>query len=108
MIFDWDAATVTVTVPVHHTATTDQQDVKLTLRQFVGLLLSRAPAVTAPVELALSANAIKAMHISTEIRERNKRAAEGDTGPTEQPEDKRGGPETPTTPVLSPRAEGSS
>lgn len=67
MTFDWDAATVTVTVPVHHTATSGTQEIALTLRQFVGLLLNKAP-----LELALSADAIKAMHIATEIRERNK------------------------------------
>jgi len=43
MTFDWDAATVRITVPVHHTATSDRQDIELTLRQFAGLLLTNAP-----------------------------------------------------------------
>lgn len=43
MIFDWDAATVTVTVPVHHTATSAKQEIALTLRQFAGVLLANMP-----------------------------------------------------------------
>jgi hypothetical protein len=38
MIFDWTKATVKVTVPVQHTATTATQDVDIPLEQFAAML----------------------------------------------------------------------
>jgi hypothetical protein len=44
MAFDWDSATVKVTVPVHHTATVEKQEVEMPLRTFGALLLTNLPA----------------------------------------------------------------
>lgn len=38
IMFDWDSATVKVTVPVHHTASVDRQEVELSLGQLAELL----------------------------------------------------------------------
>lgn len=38
MKFDWDAATVKVTVPVQHTATTDKQDIDVPMADFVAMM----------------------------------------------------------------------
>lgn len=39
MDFDWDAATITVKVPVQHTAMKETQDITLPLPQFATMLL---------------------------------------------------------------------
>lgn len=43
LMFNWDAATVKVTVPVHHTATMEHQEIELPLESFARLLLTSVP-----------------------------------------------------------------
>lgn len=38
IMYDWDSATVKVTVPVHHTATVERQEIELPLAAFAELL----------------------------------------------------------------------
>jgi hypothetical protein len=40
MTFDWDAATVKVTVPVSHTATTETQEIEMPVAVFARLLFA--------------------------------------------------------------------
>jgi hypothetical protein len=44
IMFDWDSATVKVTVPVHHTATVEMQEMELSLESFGRLLLTSVPS----------------------------------------------------------------
>lgn len=44
MMFDWDGATVKVAVPVHHTATVEQQEIELPLESFARLILTSVPS----------------------------------------------------------------
>lgn len=44
LMFDWDSAIVTVTVPVHHTCVTEHQQVELPLESFARLLLTSVPS----------------------------------------------------------------